>query len=619
MNEANLEVTPVTGLPIPGPHSPVIRVFGDLRLRTAGDLLALSYCSPEWIASVEEPGILRRWHAKTGQPETSVFLSDLETVWAFCPEGKAIVTASDEVSVWDVASGDMITSLMMPSWVTAVAVRRIPALIATGHDDGVVRLWDPAGHRLVREVAGHDRPISAIAFSPDGHQIATAAEDRLICIWDLASGRQLGTLGRHSDHIGSLIWHPGERMLISAAWDRTARVWDTETFEPVMLLNAHADQVIAMALSADGSLLACADSAPSVHLWDMNSFQEVAVLTDFADEVRCLAFSPDGKQLATGGVGGLISLWDPRAGLLLSDAHHPTPKRVHLAVPHGSEQVMCAFGDKTLRTWSIASGESCSRLADGGRVDAFSVSPDGRLLAVGSENNVVLRDARTGEFRSTLNGQHGRIGAIAFAPDSVTLACANADNGTVRLWDVRTAEAVWTIPIAADSCMLEALSFHPRGHLLAVGGIDWLATGGSDGAVCVWDVEKRTSTAIFNRGATALVFHPGGRWLASTSIDRVVHLWDLDSRQLIRCLGDHGDLVNAVAFSPDGRCLVSASDDRMVHVWDVETGDQIAIHCLDTAAKAMAFSSDGRFLFSGNSNSTSYQIDFARLLDECVV
>jgi WD40 repeat protein len=172
------------------------------------------------------------------------------------------------------------------------------------------------------------------------------------------------------------------------------------------------------------------------------------------------------------------------------------------------------------------------------------------------------------------------------------------------------------IPIAADTCTLETIAFHPSGDLLAVGGVDWLSTGGSDGAVCIWDVRNCELYAIFNRGASALAFHPDGRWLASASLDHAIHWWDVSSKSLVRTLTGYDD-VNAVVFSPDGRWLVSGGGDRTVRVTTAESGELAATYRLDTVVKALTFSPDGRYLFTGNGNTTNYQLDFARLLDEC--
>jgi WD40 repeat protein len=601
--------------PRPGVALEITRVFGDLRFHTDGDLLALIFTSPEILWSVEEPGVLREWNVATGQPLGSAFLSDLETLWCFSGEGRILVSASDEVSLWDRDAGKLVKTLPQPSWVTAVAVRAQPAQIATGHDDGVVRIWDPAANRQVHEFAGHDQPIGALAYSPDGNRLASAGEDRIIRVWEVDSGRLLGTLSKHTDRIGAVAWHPEGRMLVSAAWDRTARLWDTTTFEPIILLNTHADQVTALALSPDGSLLACADSANSIHIWDPVTAKERHVLHEHQNEIRCLAFSSDSRRLGSGGADRIIHLWDPREGGLLSGRGQSACQRTHLAVVHDGKRLASTCGGVRVGVWDIASGQPSGQPAGSHHPEILVGSCDGRWLAGGQGKEILLWDAATGQLNTTLEGQAGNVAALAFAPDCTTLASASDTDGTVWLWNVVTREPVLVIPMAADACTVETLAFHPQEPFLAAGGIDWLATGGSDGAVSVWDVVRRQLVGTFRRGTRVIAFHPAGRWLAAVSLDESICVWDLQSGELALDLTGHTDTVTCVAYRPDGAWLVSGSEDRTLRFWNVGSGELATVQTLDTPIKAVVFSVDGRYLFTGNGNTTSYQLDVQAMLE----
>src|SRR5262249_11718501 len=66
-------------------------------------------------------------------------------------------------------------------------------------------------------------------------------------------------------------------------------------------------------------------------------------------------------------------------------------------------------------------------------IRALAFSPDGRILAAGSDDSVRLWDVATGQERITLKGHTGEILCLAFAPDGHTLATGSRD-GTVRLW-----------------------------------------------------------------------------------------------------------------------------------------------------------------------------------------
>src|SRR5207302_1897506 len=129
--------TPLPPAPLVAP-SRVLRAFGDARFRTAGDRQALAFGPDGSLWSVEGSGLLWHWDAGTGRQLGWTYLSDLEMLWGFSGDGRFLASASDDLSVWEVASGSLLAALPQPSWVTAVAFRDPPSFLATGHDDGLV-------------------------------------------------------------------------------------------------------------------------------------------------------------------------------------------------------------------------------------------------------------------------------------------------------------------------------------------------------------------------------------------------------------------------------------------------------------------------------------------------
>jgi WD40 repeat protein len=163
---------------------------------------------------------------------------------------------------------------------------------------------------------------------------------------------------------------------------------------------------------------------------------------------------------------------------------------------------------------------------------------------------------------------------------------------------------------------VEALAWHPGGKVLACGGIDYLATSGSDGAVSLWDLVEKQRVGGFASGVTSLAYHPSGDRLAGASLQEVVLVWDLTAPDREpQQLSGHRERVTAVAYSPDGKYLASAGDDRSVRLWDGITGAALGARQLDTPVQALAFAPDGRTLFTGNGNTTSYAIAVSELLD----
>jgi WD40 repeat protein len=588
-------------------------IFGDPRLHTDGDVLALAFAADGSLWSVEEPGVVRHWSA-AGRQLAWHNLSDLEMVWAFSPDARLLASAGDDLSLWNPAIGKLLAVLPQFSWVSALAFHPGGRLLATGHDDGPIRCWDLNTRRLLYELRLHDKPISALAYSGDGGRLASAAEDRIIALWDAARGKQLGTLTGHTDRIPALAWHPDGRHLVSAGWDTTARIWDVQTGQPIILLNTHAAQVLALAFSAEGKLLASADSGHDIHVWDFASRKRLHLLHERELEPRQLAFGPDGRRLAVGGGGRVISLWDAQTGQALTGQGPPTFAKTALALSPDGKRLVSNGGGLAASVWDIARRSAVLHLPEKEVIYALAWSPKGQVIAGATDSHIRLWDAATGQSQAVLEGPEEPTTALAFSPDGATLASASSLGLDVWLWRIADGEPILLIPDALDGCVVEALAFDPTGRYVAAGGIDWLATGGSSGAAAIWDIEDRAEIATFAGGALSVAFSPDGGRLATAAIDEAVCVWDVQTQKVLLELTGHEDVVNAVAYSPDGRLLASGSDDCTIRLWDAATGAERAVRQLDTQIKALCFSPDGRSLCTGNGNTTCYQLNVEELL-----
>ncbi|XP_015606327.1 WD repeat-containing protein 3 [Cephus cinctus] len=186
---------------------------------------------------------------------------------------------------------------------------------------------------------------------------------------------------------------------------------------------------------------------------------------------------------------------------------------------------------------------------------------EGRFVAAGACEHVLIWDLRLGEKAQVLIGENTDATCIAASPNKRHVAVGYAD-GSVRTFDLRSGENISTF--MGHRSEITSLAYDKFGHRLA--------SGSKDTDIIVWDVVAETGVCRLSghKGIiTKAVFMKEHNILISSSKDTYVKFWDLDTQHNFRTLVGHRSEVWGLTLVKDDRYLVTGCNDNELRVWKV--------------------------------------------------
>jgi WD40 repeat protein len=260
---------------------------------------------------------------------------------------------------------------------------------------------------------------------------------------------------------------------------------------------------------------------------------------------------------------------------------------------------------------AVSTGEELTRKLNDPKTTELALGPGTFDLSAALQNKrselavstsgptkLILASPPGPEPKRILSGEDGAVWGLAFlGTDRLVMGL---ENGTVKIWNLSTGQAVktlkrqkstvWTVDVSADG--------------------KYMVTACDDSSVLFWDLAKLDEPKYSfpqQTSTRAAVFSPVGTYLATGDRGSTVRVWDWDLLVPVE-LNGHSGAVYALAYSPDGTRLASAGSDGIVRVWNMKEINwekregpdrpmELSEH--HGSVYAVAFSPDGKKIATG--------------------
>jgi WD40 repeat protein len=528
--------------------------------------------------------------------------------------------------------------------------------IATGGEDGKVKLWDFSGKEIVTINAYPDSKVNSVRFSPDKKLLATAGENGIVKLWDL-SGKLLHEFVAHpGSNVKNVRFGNDSNLLVTTGRDGQVKLWNlqkkclrtiaTQAEHPECLqtISAHEGGVEVANFSEDYKLLITAGRDKVARLWNRNGTL-LATFVGHQDTVKTANFSSDSKYIITAGEDDTVRIWNQTGTQQLEfKGKQKGINSARFFESKDSLKFITAGNDGTIKIWNSQGILLKSLKAHQGKIESIRLNKkDSTLATAGQEDGSVKLwkfpasslDLSEGFPRIILKGHRGIVTSVRFNPKNNQQLVTASRDGTIRLWALDGKQtAMFSTPNGEE---IETVRFHPKR--------DQLVTGGKDSKVRFWSMDGKILEEFSTQqegGIRSINFHPDGDKLATTGSNSV-KLWDLNGKflkefkhegrigtsrfsqdgglvatvgenslawiwkidgTLLKQLPDHKGSVNSVGFSQNGKLLATAGDDSVVRLWQIEeaTADSFKPKTMFKTYQSLttvAFSPGNQFVVTG--------------------
>jgi serine/threonine protein kinase/WD40 repeat protein len=305
--------------------------------------------------------------------------------------------------VWDGGTGKVLYEFPLQHEAGALAFSPDNKLLATGDEDGDVRIWSLRSGKSVALPHSSRLPIQSLAFSPDARlqtdlesgpdllgRLAVGDGGAGIAIWNLTTKSVEASCRGSAFAIYALAFSPDGTILASGG-RIIVKLWDSRTGTLLLDLHPgdseHYGSVLGLAFSPNSKALVVGSSTNfepgRVDVWDLHPDRGIQTLRGLTGRVGQTIMSPNGRYLAAFSHRWQVAIWDTNNGVLRHLLEVPPgPSADNAAMSFSQDSTRLAFSSyRHAELWNVESGKQINSWPlPPGYADLMGFHASGKLL-----------------------------------------------------------------------------------------------------------------------------------------------------------------------------------------------------------------------------------------------
>ncbi|WP_392533665.1 AAA-like domain-containing protein [Nostoc sp. C117] len=462
-------------------------------------------------------------------------------------------------------------------------------IIASGSDDGTIKLWHQNG-TAIATLSGHKDKVKSISFSADSKIIVSASQDGTIQLWN-RDGTLIKTLSEDKIWLVSAILI-SDNTLLSISKDGTIKFWQLHA-TLIKSISLKSNAITSANISPNGQVIAVGNEEGNIELYKIDG----TFINKFVGHegwVTSISFSPDGENITTGSDDKTIKLWKKDGTLIRTFKGH-TGRINTVSFSHDGKMIASGSSDKTVKIWQLDGTVIHTLVGHSDSVASVSWNQDDKIIASGSEDGIGKLWKLNADMMTTLTGHKGGITSLNFSRNGKIIGSGGED-GTVKLWQQN---GTLIANLTGHQGWVNSISFSPNSKTIAVGTDQVIAK--------IWQQDGTLIHPLTEyKGVASVSYSPNQEVIAFGTDKGTIKLLKSDGT-LIKTFGEHKNWVTSINFSHDGKIIASGGDDEddgSIKLWH---SDGTLITTLTRHRKginSISFSPDDKIIASGSTDQT---------------